>query len=396
MNKFSYSIDATDNYARAGTIETPHGTIQTPIFMPVGTQGSVKALSNSDLRNANAQIILGNTYHLMLRPGKEYLKSCGGLHRLMGWDRPMLTDSGGFQVFSLSQGTPRGKAKQNSGHMNLVKIDEHGVVFKSYLDGSLHPMPPEESMAIQMAIGSDFIMALDVCPMAKAAREDIREAMRITSAWLKRCVDSMDSDNARLIGIVQGGIHEDLRREHAQMVLEHDLFAYAIGGLSVGENKDEMWQTANATAQFLPAEKPRYLMGVGTPDDILDGIKAGIDMFDCVMPTRNARNGSLFTRTGKVSIRSKIYAVDFSALDENCHCYTCLNYSKAYLRHLFLSKEILYYRLASLHNITYYLDLVREARAAIIEHRFDAFYRTRKSQHASSLAHCAKDEEMIE
>ncbi len=395
MSKFTYTIEATENHARAGTIETPHGSIKTPIFMPVGTQGSVKALSNSDLKNANAQIILGNTYHLMLRPGKEYLKACGGLHRLMGWERPILTDSGGFQVFSLSQGTPRGKAKQSSGHMNLVKIDEHGVIFKSYLDGSLHPMPPEESMAIQMAIGSDFIMALDVCPMAKALRDDIRKAMSITSAWLKRCVDSMDSGNARLIGIVQGGIHEDLRREHAQMVLEHDLFAYAIGGLSVGEDKDEMWQTANATAQFLPKEKPRYLMGVGTPDDILDGIKAGIDMFDCVMPTRNARNGSLFTSMGKVSIKNKIYAHDFLPLDERCGCYTCLNYSKAYLRHLFLSKEILYYRLASLHNITYYLDLVRDARAAIVGNYFDEFYRARKSPGSHILAHCAKDEEMI-
>ncbi len=381
MNKFSFKLDATDDFARASTIETPHGTIETPIFMPVGTQGSVKALSNQDLKDANAQIILGNTYHLMLRPGKEFLQLFGGLHKLMAWDRPILTDSGGFQVFSLSQGTPRGKAKQNSGHVNLVKIDEHGVVFKSYLDGSLHPMPPEESMAIQMAIGSDFIMALDICPMAKSPRDDIRRAMDITTKWLKRSVSAMTREESRLIGIVQGGIHEDLRREHAEMVLEHDLFAYAIGGLSVGEDKGEMWNTANATAQMLPATKPRYLMGVGTPDDILDGIKAGIDMFDCVMPTRNARNGSLFTFNGKVSIKNKIFAHDTSPLDEHCHCYTCKNHSKAYLRHLFLSKEILYYRLASLHNITYYLDLVRAARHAIIEGRFHEFYRMRKTAH---------------
>lgn len=381
MNKFSYTIDATDDFARAGTIETPHGTIKTPIFMPVGTQGSVKALSNQDLIDANAQIILGNTYHLMLRPGKEFLSSYGGLHKLMSWNRPILTDSGGFQVFSLSQGTPRGKAKQNGGPVNLVKIDEHGVVFKSYLDGSLHPMPPEESMAIQMAIGSDFIMALDICPMAKSPRDEIRRAMDITSKWLKRSVASMTREESRLIGIVQGGIHEDLRREHADMVLEHDLFAYAIGGLSVGEDKGEMWNTANATAQMLPALKPRYLMGVGTPDDILDGIKAGIDMFDCVMPTRNARNGSLFTFNGKVSIKNKKFAQDESPLDEHCHCYSCKNYSKAYLRHLFLSKEILYYRLASLHNITYYLDLVTGARSAIMENRFDEFYRNRKAEH---------------
>lgn len=383
MSKFSFTLNATDGHARACTIETPHGAISTPIFMPVGTQGSVKALSNQDLKDANAQIILGNTYHLMLRPGKEFLKTYGGLHKLMSWDRPLLTDSGGFQVFSLSQGTPRGKAKQNSGHVNLVKIDEHGVVFKSYLDGSLHPMPPEESMAIQMAIGSDFIMALDICPMAKSPRDEIRRAMDITNKWLSRCVNSMTRAESKLIGIVQGGIHEDLRREHAQMILEHDLFAYAIGGLSVGEDKEEMWKTANFTAQLLPTQKPRYLMGVGTPDDILDGIKAGIDMFDCVMPTRNARNGSLFTYFGKVSIKNKAFAYDSSPLDETCNCYTCKNYSKAYLRHLFLSKEILYYRLASLHNITYYLSLVSSARVAIMEGRFDEFYRARKSNHVN-------------
>ncbi|MCA9507553.1 MAG: tRNA guanosine(34) transglycosylase Tgt [Myxococcales bacterium] len=385
MNKFSFKLDAVDGYARATSITTPHGIITTPIFMPVGTQGSVKALSNQDLKDANAQIILGNTYHLMLRPGKNFLQTFGGLHKFMSWDRPILTDSGGFQVFSLSQGAPRGKAQKNSGNAGLVKIDENGVIFKSYLDGSIHPMPPEESMAIQMAIGSDFIMALDICPMAKSPRDDIRRAMDITNKWLKRCVASMTRDESKLIGIIQGGIHEDLRKEHAQMVLEHDLFAYAIGGLSVGEDKEEMWKTANYTAQLLPSSKPRYLMGVGTPDDILDGIKAGIDMFDCVMPTRNARNGSLFTHHGKVSIKNKIYAFDENPLDEKCKCYTCLNYSKSYLRHLFLTKEILYYRLASLHNINYYLSLVADARRAILEGCFDDFYLTRKSNHSSKM-----------
>lgn len=385
MSNFSFELNAVSGDARAATISTPHGQIQTPIFMPVGTQGSVKALCPQDLENAQAQIILGNTYHLMLRPGKEKLKRMGGLHKLMSWSKPILTDSGGFQVFSLSQGEPRGKAKIAGNHGGLVKIDEHGVVFKSYLDGSLHPMPPEESMAIQMAIGSDFIMALDICPMAKSPRSEIMKAMDITTKWLKRCKESMDRDESRLLGIIQGGVHEDLRAMHAEAVLEHDLFGYAIGGLSVGEDKNEMWNTANFTAKLLPQNKPRYLMGVGTPDDILEGIKAGIDMFDCVMPTRNARNGSLFTHLGKVSIKAKAYDEDESPLDEHCACYTCKNFSKSYLRHLFMTKEILYYRLASLHNISYYLSLVKDARQAILENRFDNFYKERKNAHCTLL-----------
>lgn len=380
MSEFSFSVDHTDGDARATTIITPHGTIHTPIFMPVGTQGSVKALSPHDLHGAGAEIILGNTYHLMLRPGKEFLNAYGGLHKFMAWDKPLLTDSGGFQVYSLSQGTPRGKAK-TSGTTNLVKIDEQGVIFKSYLDGSLYPMPPEESMNIQMAIGSDFIMALDICPMAQSPRDEIRRAMAITTRWLKRCNASMTRASSRLLGIIQGGIHEDLRAEHAQMVLEEDLFGYAIGGLSVGENKEDMWRTANFTAKLMPPLKPRYLMGVGTPDDILDGIAAGIDMFDCVMPTRNARNGSLFTHDGKISIKAKQYAYDTTPLDASCTCYTCQTFSKAYVRHLFITEELLYYRLASLHNITYYLTLVKDARTAIQEGRFHQFRLMRKARH---------------
>lgn len=384
MSQFSFTLNQCDGDARASTISTPHGVIHTPIFMPVGTQGSVKSLCPMDLKNAGVEIILGNTYHLMLRPGKQFLTDFGGLHRLMSWDLPMLTDSGGFQVYSLSKGTPRGKSKLAGTNGGLVKIDEQGVVFKSYLDGSLHPMPPEESMAIQMAIGSDFIMALDICPMAKSPRDEIRVAMDITTKWLKRSKAAMTRESSRLFGIIQGGVHEDLRTEHAQMVLEEDLFGYAIGGLSVGEDKDDMWRTANFTAKLMPNNKPRYLMGVGTPDDILDGIKAGIDMFDCVMPTRNARNGALFTHDGKVSIKAKMYAADPSPLDTDCACYTCKSFSKAYLRHLFITQEILYYRLASLHNITYYLSLVKDARIAILEGRFSDFYRKRKKRHAAT------------
>jgi len=381
ITNFSFSLDARDHDARACTIKTPHGEITTPIFMPVGTQGSVKALAPDDLNQASAQIILANTYHLMLRPGKKFLEEYGGLHKFMSWSKPILTDSGGFQVFSLAQGEPRSKTRALNAPINLVKIDEQGVIFKSYLDGSIHPMPPEESMNIQMAIGSDIIMALDICPMARSPRDEIRKAMDITSKWLARCKIAMTREESRLFGIVQGGIHIDLRREHAEQVLEHDLFGYAIGGLSVGEDKQEMWETANATAQFLPDHKPRYLMGVGTPDDILDGIKAGIDMFDCVMPTRNARNGSLFTYNGKVSIKASRFAQDHGALDELCDCYTCKNFSKAYLRHLYMTKEILYYRLASLHNISYYLNLVKDARQAIKDRRFGQFYEHRKTCH---------------
>lgn len=386
MANFSFEINQQDHDARACTIFTPHGEIHTPIFMPVGTQGSVKALDPVDLKNAGSEIILANTYHLMLRPGKDFFTNYGGLHKFMAWDRPILTDSGGFQVYSLSRGIPRGARKTagSSTPQGLVKIDEKGVIFKSYLSGALYPMPPEESMAIQMAIGSDIVMALDVCPMAKSPRKEIRYAMDITDKWLARSVSAMTRKESRLFGIVQGGIFEDLRREHAQMVLRHDLFGYAIGGLSVGENKDDMWRTANFTAQLLPNNKPRYLMGVGTPDDILDGIKAGIDMFDCVMPTRNARNGSLFTHQGKLSIKASRYTTDESPIDEKCSCYTCATFSKAYVRHLFLTQEILYYRLASLHNISYYLKLVKDARQAIKNHQFLAFYRERKASHSEN------------
>jgi queuine tRNA-ribosyltransferase len=385
MSLFSFQVDKSDNEARACTISTPHGLIKTPIFMPVGTQGSVKSLCPQDLKDAGTQIILGNTYHLMLRPGKELLKSLGGLHRLMSWDRPILTDSGGFQVFSLGKNEPHGRAKDTN-ITSLVSVSNHGVIFKSYLDGSIHHMPPEESMEIQMAIGSDIIMALDICPQANSPRDEIRKTMMITTEWLKRSKATMTRESSRLFGIIQGGIHEDLRQEHAAMILQEDLFGYAIGGLSVGENKEDMWRVANYTANLMPKNKPRYLMGVGTPDDILDGILAGIDMFDCVMPTRNARNGCLFTRAGKISIKAKQYISDENPLDYLCQCYTCRKFSRAYLRHLFVTKEILYYRLASLHNVFYYLNLVNDVRMAILEGRFLKFYRERHTKYLNPIA----------
>lgn len=383
MSQFSFDLLGTDGLARRGTLKTPHGTIQTPIFMPVGTQGSVKSLGPDDLKTAGTQILLGNTYHLMLRPGAELVKNMGGLHRFSSWDGPILTDSGGFQVFSLAQGQPRGDQKGPNSAQSLVKIDSDGVTFRSYLDGSPHRMTPEDSMRIQMCLGADIIMAFDQCPPGKSSREEVRSAMTKTTDWLGRCINAMTSPDSRLFGIVQGGIYEDLRAEHAQEICSTDLFGYAVGGLSVGEEKSDMWPACLAATQNMPAHKPRYLMGVGTPDDLLDGIASGIDMFDCVMPTRNARNGTLFTHQGKVSIKHTAHRQDERPLDERCTCYTCSNFSRAYLRHLYASAELLFYRLASLHNVTYYLTLMQDAREAIEQKRFETFAKERKAAHAA-------------
>ncbi len=364
--------------ARRGRLTTPHGTIETPIFMPVGTAGSVKALAPDDLVAAGTQILLGNTYHLMLRPGAQAVAARGGLHRFMRWDGPILTDSGGFQVFSLSQGE-RGKP--------LAKIDDDGVTFASHLDGRRYRMTPEESMRIQMCLGADFIMAFDECPPGQAERPAIQRAMDRTTRWLRRCVTSMTRPESRLLGIVQGGIHPDLRAQHAQtLTSEHDLFGWAVGGLSVGERKEDMLDALQATTPLLPKQKPRYLMGVGTPEDLLDGIARGIDMFDCVMPTRNARNATMFTSLGKIAIKSARYSEDESPLDPACHCYTCRTFSRAYLRHLFNAKELLFYRLASLHNISFYLQLMMDARTALQRGQFAAFRAQRLAAFAAGPA----------
>jgi queuine tRNA-ribosyltransferase len=284
-------------------------------------------------------------------------------------------------MFSLSEGQPRGEHKSSSINESLVKIDEQGVTFKSYLDGSVHRVTPERAMDIQMKLGADFIMAFDQCPKGGAPRDDVIKAMNRTSRWLDRCEQSMTSDASRLLGIVQGGIHEDLRIEHAQDITSRNLFGFAIGGLSVGEPKEDMWRALAATTPHMPREKPRYLMGVGTPDDLLDAIALGVDMFDCVMPTRNARNATLFTHGGKVSIKANVFKDDSGPLDDRCNCYTCRTFTKAYLRHLYVSHELLFFRLASLHNISYYLQLMEGARQAIIENRFAAFHKERKEQH---------------
>lgn len=382
MSNWSFTVEATSGRARKGRLQTPHGEVETPIFMPVGTVGSVKALGPDDLSAANARIVLGNTYHLLLRPGPERLERLGGLHKFMSWDGPILTDSGGFQVFSLAAGAPRGKDKERGPATPLVEIDDDGVTFRSHLDGSRYRMTPEESMRVQMCFGADIIMAFDQCPPAKSSRDDVRVAMERTSRWLKRCMSSMTREPSRLFGIVQGAIYEDLRVEHAQEITETGLFGYAVGGLSVGEEKEEMLRALEVTTAVMPEQKPRYLMGVGTPDDLLDGVLRGVDMFDCVMPTRNARNGMLFTHKGKLPIKNARFAEDESPVDERCGCYTCRTFTRAYLRHLFISGELLFHRLASLHNISYYLSLMADARRAIEEGRYETFWRERKAAHA--------------
>ncbi|MBI1949456.1 MAG: tRNA guanosine(34) transglycosylase Tgt [Deltaproteobacteria bacterium] len=361
-------VDQPDPSApRRGRLTTPHGVVETPMFMPVGTAGSVKALGPDDLAAAGTRILLGNTYHLMLRPGADAVAARGGLHRFMAWDGPILTDSGGFQVFSLSQGE-RGDGKP------LARIDDDGVTFRSHLDGSSHRMTAEHSMHVQMALGADVIMAFDECPPGGAERDVVVRAMRRTSAWLARSETAMTRTSSRLFGIVQGGIHDDLREQHArELTGRHDLFGWAVGGLSVGEGKDDMLRALATTTRQLPTGKPRYLMGVGTPEDLLDGVARGVDLFDCVMPTRNARNATLFTSRGKLSIKAARFADDDRPLDEACACYTCRTFSRAYLRHLWNARELLFFRLASLHNVSFYLALMARARAAVEAGRFAAF-----------------------
>lgn len=378
---FGFEVSHTDGRARRGTLKTPHGEIQTPIFMPVGTVGSVKALGPDDLQDAGTQILLGNTYHLMLRPGKDNMRALGGLHDFMGWNGPILTDSGGFQVFSLAAGEPHKKSAAKNRPKSLVKIDEEGVNFRSHIDGSKFRMTPEESMDIQMAIGADIIMAFDQCPPGQSDRATVQKAMDRTTRWLDRCNVAMDRKASRLFGIIQGGIYDDLREAHAAEITARDLFGYSIGGLSVGESKEDMWRVLDTTTAVMPEDKPRYLMGVGTPDDLIEGVLRGVDMFDCVMPTRNARNGTLFTAFGKVSIRRAEYKLDKRPLDPTCSCAACTKFSRAYLRHLYVTGELLYHRLASLHNVTYYLRLMEEMRAAIMAGRLEAFAAERLAQH---------------
>ncbi len=359
MSAFSFRVLARDGAARAGRMGTGHGEVSTPAFMPVGTQATVKAVTPEELRGCGAQIVLCNTYHLYLRPGHELIRDLGGLRRFMHWDGPILTDSGGFQVFSLS---------------GLRRVDDEGVRFRSHLDGSSHLLTPEKSMEIQAALGSDVAMVLDECPPLPSAREKVEEAVRRTSLWAARCREAYRGGGA-VFGIVQGGTSADLRERSARDLLALDFPGYAIGGVSVGEPPDAIAAVARSTAALLPGERPRYLMGVGRPQDLVEAVAAGCDLFDCVLPTRNARNGALFTSEGRVNIKQERYRRDGGPLDPRCACETCRNYSRAYLRHLFLSNEILASRLHTIHNLTYYLGLMAGMRRAIAEGRFEAFRR---------------------
>lgn len=359
----TFTIAATDGAARTGSLQTAHGLIQTPIFMPVGTVGSVKAIAPDDLDAMGAEIILGNTYHLYLRPGDELVARRGGLHEFNSWRKPILTDSGGFQVFSLS---------------GLRKINEQGVEFRSHIDGSKHLFTPEKVVSIQRNLNSDIMMVLDECVPFGADRNYTEKSLELTSRWARRCREAYPAGTAGnlLFAIAQGGFHKDLRTRSIQQLTDMDFDGFALGGLSVGEPKPEMMDLLYHSAPQLPVDKPRYLMGVGTPLDIINGINAGIDMFDCVLPTRNARNGTLYTSNGKINIKRREFAEDDGPLDPQCSCYTCRNFSRAYLRHLYVSKELLSFRLNSIHNLTYFLDLVRGARTAIREGRFQDYKRS--------------------
>jgi len=364
---FRFHLIRRDGKARRGRIYTPHGVLETPLFMPVGTQGTVKAMTHRLLKEVGARIMLGNTYHLYLRPGVEVIRKAGGLHAFTSWELPILTDSGGYQVFSLAQG--------RGGKKPAVKVKEEGVEFRDHLGGDYHFFTPEKVIEIQEVFGSDFIMPLDHCLQYPADREEGREALERTLRWLERSVKVKKREDQALFGIVQGGFWEDLRREAAERTQAFDpyLFGYAIGGLSVGEPKEVMYRMTEVVCQLLPEDKPRYLMGVGKPEDLLEAVERGVDMFDCVVPTRNARTGTLFTSQGVVDIRHAKWREDFSPLDPECDCYTCKNFSKAYLRHLFVSEELTAYTLNTVHNLRFYHRLMEEARKAIEEGRFKEF-----------------------
>jgi len=360
-----FELLQTDGAARRGVITARHGTIQTPVFMPVGTLASVKSLTTEQLKSLGPEIILNNTYHLMLRPGVELLEQLGGVHRFMNWDRAVLSDSGGFQVFSLA---------------SIRKIREEGVEFRSHIDGSAHFLSPERSIEIQSRMGVDIAMAFDECPRYGLGHAEVEKSMQLTHRWAERSLRARNAGGAAgatqspaLFGIAQGGVHHDLRKQSVETICAMPFDGFAIGGVAVGESKDEMLDIMRFTAPLLPSDKPRYLMGVGTPEDLLDGVDAGIDMFDCVMPTRNARNGSLFTSFGKVAIKNAKYAADQRPLDPNCSCITCTTVSRAYLRHLYVNDEIAAMVYNTIHNLSFYLDLMRGIRQAIASNSYGSF-----------------------
>lgn len=359
---FSLKYTDKNSKARIGTLKTSHGVVNTPIFMPVGTQGTIKAVTQRVLESeVNAEIVLSNTYHLYLRPGTKILEQAGGLHKFMNWNRPILTDSGGFQIFSLTE---------------LRKLNPDGVEFSSHLDGSKHFFTPEKVIAIQRSIGSDIMMPLDECTPYPCDYEYAKKSKELTSSWALKNKEAFESSSPlygfdqSLFGIIQGSVYKDLRESSARDLIKIGFDGYAIGGLAVGEPMETMYETVDFTTNFMPEDKPRYLMGVGRPENILQAISLGIDMFDCVMPTRNARNAYLFTSQGIVSMRNAAYKDDYTSLDPNCNCYTCSQFSRAYLRHLFNAREILALELATIHNLTFYLNLIRQARSRILDGTF--------------------------
>jgi queuine tRNA-ribosyltransferase len=373
---FQFTLQATDGLARRGEIKTPHGVIQTPAFMPVGTRGAVKAVTQRDLLDLDAEIILGNTYHLYLKPGDDLIARAGGLHRFIGWDRPILTDSGGYQVFSLA---------------TMRKIREEGAEFRSHLDGSLHRLTPEKATDIQAQLGSDIAMVLDECVSSTEGADSVRQAMLRSARWAARCRErllrlrdrgadgvAVTNPGQAQFGIVQGGVHPALRTESVQATVEIGFEAYAIGGLSVGEPPEVMYEVVGHTAPQLPGDRPRYLMGTGMPDDLVECVARGIDMFDCVLPTRNARNGQLITSEGLLVIKNARFAEDQRPPDASCGCYTCRHFSRAYLRHLYIAGEMTAATLNSIHNLYFYLDLMRRIREAIV---FGSFERLRQEFH---------------
>ena len=363
MDAVRYELIKKDSKTRArrGRLHTPHGTIETPVFMPVGTAGTVKAMRPDEVKGLGAEIILSNTYHLYLRPGHELVREAGGLHKFMNWDRAILTDSGGFQVFSLGP---------------MRKISEEGVKFPSHIDGSSHMLTPEKSIEIQNALGSDIMMAFDECPPYPADYSYVKNSLERTTRWLRRCKAAHhDTERQSLFGIMQGGMYKDLRYQSAMEIVEMDLPGYALGGLSVGEPRELMYEVLDYAVDYLPADKARYIMGVGTPDHLFEGVERGVDMFDCVLPTRLARNGGAMTSHGRVTIKNAKYERDFTPLDHECDCYVCRNYSRAYLRHLFKANEILSAMLLSHHNLHFLINTMKNIREAIENDRFSEYKR---------------------
>lgn len=363
MDAVTYELIKEDprTRARRGRLHTPHGTIETPVFMPVGTAGTVKAMLPEEVKSLGAEIILSNTYHLYLRPGHDIVREAGGLHKFMNWDRPILTDSGGFQVFSLGA---------------MRKISEEGVKFRSHIDGSSHMLTPEKSIEVQNALGSDIMMAFDECAPYPADYSYVKNSLERTTRWLRRCKEAhKDTERQSLFGIMQGGMYKDLRYQSAMEIVELDLPGYAIGGLSVGEPRELMYEVLDYATDYLPKNKPRYVMGVGTPDHLFEGVERGVDMFDCVLPTRLARNGSAMTSHGKVNIKNAKFERDFTPLDHECDCYVCRNYSRAYLRHLFKANEILSSMLLSYHNLYFLVHTMQNIREAIEQDRFTEYKR---------------------